>query len=68
MGTFYVRRPPRARETLEAAALAAGVGICVGAAAFYLVRVLLARERVGQGGGSSGVGRPGVRDRKNEGA
>ncbi len=40
MTRFYIRREPGPRETLGALAVALGVG----AASFYLVRLLLARD------------------------
>jgi len=42
----YIRRAPSTRETVAAAALAAGLGAAIGAAAFYLTRALLARDLV----------------------
>lgn len=48
MTRYHRRRPPDRRETLTAAALAAGVAVGVGAATFYLARLFIARETLGE--------------------
>lgn len=50
----WVRLPPEPRDTLRAGLLAGAVGAGVGLAAFYLTRLLLAREPLS--------GPPGVRN------
>ncbi len=52
----WVRLPPERDDTLRAGLLAGAVGAGVGLAAFYLTRLLLAREPLS---GPPGTGRPG---------
>lgn len=48
MTRYHRRRRPECRETVTAAALAAGVAVGVGAVTFYLTRLFLAREPLGE--------------------
>ncbi|MGI9628358.1 MAG: hypothetical protein ACR2QM_16105 [Longimicrobiales bacterium] len=44
MKHVYIRRSPSRQETAAAGALAVGLGAAVGALAYYLTRMLLARD------------------------
>lgn len=44
----FARREPEARDTLGAALLSGALAIGVGLVSFYFVRLLLAREEVGE--------------------
>jgi len=47
----WIRMPPRREDDLRALLTAGAVAACAGVVTFYLARVLLARERVGQAEG-----------------
>ena len=44
MSRYYARKTPGLKENLEAGIVAAGLAAGVGAVAFYLLRILRARE------------------------
>lgn len=49
----WVRLEPDRKDSAAAALLATTLGLGVGAVAFYLVRLFLARERLDQGDGEA---------------
>ncbi len=46
MKQVYIRRAPSTKESATAAVLAMGLGTLVAGTAFYVTRMLLARDRV----------------------
>lgn len=57
MSARWIRTPPEPRDELAAALVAGALALAVGAAAFWLTRLYLARERLP----GEGAPRPGPR-------
>ncbi len=55
MSPRYIRNEPSSRENLAAALISGAVAVGVGVVAFYLVRLLVAREAIGGSGEQDSV-------------
>ncbi|MFP3947599.1 MAG: hypothetical protein ACLFWG_02625 [Longimicrobiales bacterium] len=59
MTRYFRRRRPKRNDDLTAAAVGVGVGVATGAVAFYLVRLFLTREVLGNAVREHGEGEAG---------
>ncbi len=55
MSPRYLRNEPSSRDNLAAALISGAVAVGVGVVAFYLVRLLVAREAIGGSGEQDSV-------------